>query len=382
MKVSFILFFSFFSCTIFTQTHFYVANRDGNNVLRYDMNGTFIEEFVTSGSGGLSSPQEVLFHPVNGDLIVTGFNNNNIKRYDGTSGDFLGNFSQGYNLSNPTKMIIGADSLLYVTQWGSTQNKIVRFDLNGNFIDEWSSIDVPEGCGMAWDAAGNLLVTTWSNGQNNGTSGFVRKFDPEGNDLGILINSTILQGPVGIWVDENEDLFVIDWTLGEVKKFNSDGSFIEDFITGMARTEGNDIGPDGKYYHCDWQLNRVNRYNQDGSFDTTLVNQGLNIPNGLSFGPDGIINTLNELEHNSFIRVSPNPAKDHIQINFDFGTSVLDEITLDIFDASGKLFTQQRVHTNIQTIDLDIQHFPTGIYYISVSQQQQFLMKASFLKNN
>ncbi len=71
MKLIFLSLFLTFSSYLFGQTHFYVANRNGNNVLRYTMEG----EFVTANSGNLSSPQEVFFHPVDGSLIVTGFNN-------------------------------------------------------------------------------------------------------------------------------------------------------------------------------------------------------------------------------------------------------------------------------------------------------------------
>ena len=103
----------------------------------------------------------------------------------------------------------------------------------------------------------------------------MRKFDPNGISLGTFIGSTRLQGPVGLWIGENDDLYVIDWTLGDVLRFDSDGNYIETFITGMVRTEGNAQGPDGKYYLCDWERDRVNRYNGDGSFDRTLVSVGL-----------------------------------------------------------------------------------------------------------
>ena len=99
MKTIFTLILAAYSTFSFCQTHFYVANRNGNNVLRYTMEGTFVSEFVKSGAGGLSLPQEVLFHPVSGNLIVTGFNNSEIKIYDGVSGVFLRNFSKRF-LSN------------------------------------------------------------------------------------------------------------------------------------------------------------------------------------------------------------------------------------------------------------------------------------------
>ncbi len=365
------------SYVLFGQTHFYIANRDGNNILRYTMNGQFVEEFVSAGLGGLSWPQEVLFHPEDGTMLVTGFNNTKIKQYDGSTGDFLGDFSKNYNLSNPTKIILGADDLIYVTQWGATQNKVVRFDLDGNFVDEWSSVGVPEGCGMAWDSAGNLYVTTWSNGLGTGTDGFVRKFDENGTDMGIVVNSSILQGPVGIWIDENDDLFVIDWTQGAVLKFNSSGVFQQTFISGMSRTEGNDMGPDGKYYLCDWQQNRVNRYNADGTFDMMLVNQGLNIPNSLAFGPDGIVGTKDHAEEIAKIEAFPNPADEEINLNFPSQSSK--PIQVQVYDVLGKIVLFSELENSSNTISLNISSLEKGLYQVSLFQEHQ-TFKSSFVK--
>lgn len=357
---------------LFGQTHFYVANRDGNNVLRFSMDGIFIEEFVNAGSGNLSSPQEVLFHPIDGSLLVTGFNNTRIKQYDGQSGAFLGDFTNGFDLDHPTKMNIGSDSLLYVAQWGNPQSKIIRFDLDGDFVDEWSEVDVREGCGMEWDSEGSLYVTTWSDGQNNGTAGFVRKFAPDGSDLGIIINSTILQGPVGLWIDESDVLFVIDWTLGRVSKFNTDGIFLEHFITGMIRTEGDAIGPDGKYYLCDWQANRVNRYNSDGSFDTTLVDQGLTVPNGITFGPDGIVSSIESVQEEiKELSIYPNPVTSSTEIVFQI-QDIPQQIKLRIVDHLQReiqTITEGRKNKGVYTYNINTGNLTSGIFYVILESE-------------
>lgn len=380
MRIAFTSVLICLSCFAFSQTHFYIANRDGDNILRYHMDGSFIEEFVSSGSGNLSRPQEVLFHPNDSLLLVTGFNNPNIKKYDAVTGDYLGNFSQGFNLDNPTKMLIGPDNLLYVSQWGSPSSKIVRFDLQGNFVDEWSEVDVPEGCGMAFDIAGNLYITTWSNGQNNGTAGFVRKFDPEGNDLGIVINTSVLQGPVGIWIDDVGEFYVVDWTLGRVSKFNINGGLIEQFITGMTRTEGNAFGPDGKYYLCDWQSNRINRYNIDGSFDTTLVNTGLNIPNSITFGPDGIVNSIRSINKETTITIYPNPVnEEHLFLEFTAEEASDSELT--IYNIDGKIISRQTISVMFgeNKHSLEIEALDSGLYYFNLTTNTNHF-KGSFTK--
>ncbi len=346
------------------QPDFYVANRDGNNILRYDMDGNFKGEFVKTGLGGLSRPQEVLFHPHDGSLLVTGFQNAQIKQYDGTTGAFLGDFSSGFALTNPTKMIIGPDSMLYVSQWGG-QTKIIRFDLQGNFIDEFSDISVPEGCGMAWDKESNLYVTTWSNGGNNGTAGFVRKFNAQGEDLGIALSTVNLQGPVGIWIGEDDDLFVVDWTLGQVRRFDEvTGDMKGVFISGMTRTEGNVQGPDGKYYLCDWQDNKVNRYNADGSFDSTLASGGaLSVPNSITFGPDVSTSTKTPSQDLELL-VFPNPSANSVQFRLPHlgATSA----HLMIYESSGRLVYEKQyasISGGAQPINWISEGYAAGIYF-------------------
>ncbi|MCB0612735.1 MAG: hypothetical protein KDC75_05500, partial [Phaeodactylibacter sp.] len=212
-----------------------VSSRNTNSVKRYSFDGSYLGDFIMPNAGALTNPQDLLWLP-DGSLLVTGIGNSAIKHYDGSSGTFLGNFSSGYNLDRPTKMSVGPDGALYVSQWGSTQNKIARFNLQtGVFIDEFTETGVPQGCGHYWDADGNLYVASFG----QGTNGNVHRFAPDGSFLGIAINSAHLQGPVGMWVDENGDFMITDWTLGQVLRFGATGLAYEGvFISGMQNIEG------------------------------------------------------------------------------------------------------------------------------------------------
>jgi len=57
-----------------------------DKVLRFKLDGTFVDEFVAQGIGGLSSPYAAVFGP-NGDLYVTNDGAGNVLRYDATTGD-------------------------------------------------------------------------------------------------------------------------------------------------------------------------------------------------------------------------------------------------------------------------------------------------------
>jgi DNA-binding beta-propeller fold protein YncE len=68
--------------TLGPDKNLYVANGDGNNVLKF--NGTtaaFMGVFVAAGSGGLLSARDVAFGP-DGDLCVTSFGPNQVLRFD------------------------------------------------------------------------------------------------------------------------------------------------------------------------------------------------------------------------------------------------------------------------------------------------------------
>jgi hypothetical protein len=75
---------------VFGDGNLYVSDFDGNAVKRYNgTSGAFIDNFVTPGSGGLTEPSGLDFRP-GGALYVSSTITNEIKSYDGNSGAFLG----------------------------------------------------------------------------------------------------------------------------------------------------------------------------------------------------------------------------------------------------------------------------------------------------
>ena len=89
------------------QGTFLVSNSSGNNVLRFDGNtGNFLGEFIPPGSGGLSNPDTIVFGPDgNGDdksdiYVASGKDPGNpadptpsaVLRYDGITGAFIDKF--------------------------------------------------------------------------------------------------------------------------------------------------------------------------------------------------------------------------------------------------------------------------------------------------
>lgn len=280
-----------------------VNSRGTNAVHRYDANGNFLGEFITSGSGNLVGPEQVLFHP-DGSLLVTGFGNGAIKRYHGVSGAYLGDFSTGYVLDTPSKMSIGPDDLIYVTQWGSVQKKVVRFDLAGNFVDEFTSIDTPNGLGHFWDAQGRFYLSVYG----NGATGTVQRFAADGTFIDVFINSAILQGPTDIWQEANGDVLVQDWTSGTVLRYDSTGSYLGVYISGLTNPEGHAfLPPNGDLLMGDWGVDAVHRHDASGMELGYFTNgNGLSDPNGVYVREVPAVGIAEDISAQGTLMVTPN----------------------------------------------------------------------------
>lgn len=173
----------------FADQDLYMSSRGTNSVRRYDgQTGVYLGDFVSTGSGGLSTTQEVLFGP-DGHLYVSGRRNRHIKKYDGLTGEFIGDFTNGFELDEPTKMSFGPDGRLYVSQWGETTQRIARFDAStGAFVDQIPTSNLNQPMDHAWDANGTLHVASFG-------SGDVRRFDSDGNEIDVSSEDRICRLP-------------------------------------------------------------------------------------------------------------------------------------------------------------------------------------------
>jgi hypothetical protein len=263
-------------CEIQLDKDLYVSSRSNHTIKRYNSEtGDFIEDFVPSGSGGINAIQEILFGP-DGHLYAVGRFNDSVFKYDGETGDFIEEFTSGYNLDEPTKMAIGPDGLLYVSQWGTTHSSVVRFNMNdGTFVDEFTNnLDRP--CKQTWDADGNMYLAVIGGNQ-------VRKYD--GTSTAGTVFATGFSSPTYLWMKDNS-LFVSEFNTGNVKQFNvingqSEGIFINN---GLVNVEGFTFKENGNILLCDWTLNTIVEYDSSGNLIGTLTSQGnLNNPNSMAF---------------------------------------------------------------------------------------------------
>ena len=247
-------------------TYIYVSDASGFTtgpwkILRYDENGqnatTFIDE-------DLAWPQDIVFLEDQGQVLISNLSSGKINRYDANTGSLIGSFATG--IDGPTRMKIGTDNLLYVLQWEGN-GLVLRYQLNGTFVDQFTDVGVSRSIGLDWDSEGNLYVSSF-----DGAS--IRKFDANGNDQGLFV-STGIQGPTNIWFDEGDNLFVNDWTADKVVEFNSSGNLVGDFVSsGLDQPEGVDFFPNGDFLIGSGGTAEIKQYDADGNFVKNLVGSG------------------------------------------------------------------------------------------------------------
>ena len=350
------------SASAFCQiTEIYVS--DANNfsppwkILKYDENGENPQTFINTN---LAWPQDIVFLEDQHVVLISNLNSGRITKYNSSTGDYIENFATG--ISGPTRMKIGADSLLYVLQWDGN-GRVLRYQLDGTFMDEFTSDTVYQSIGIDWDSNGNLYVSSY-------TKKRVKKFDQNGNYLG-LFATTNLSGPTNIWIDDNDELLVIDYLGAAVKRFDADGDYLNNFITGLGNAEGVDFLPNGNILIGNGAASSVKMFDSSGNYIEDLIpsgSGGLVTPNAvvlrevttLPVQDDGDIsvNTF-ELRQNY-----PNPFNPSTNIQYTVGSRQF--VTLKVYDVLGNeiatLVNEEKEpgsHT-IQFSTSSIKHLPSS----------------------
>ena len=101
----------------------------------------------------------------------------------------------------------------------------------------------------------------------------MRKFDSEGQDLGLFVTTDLL-GPTNIWFDDNGDLLVVDYNGTAVKRFDSEGNYLSDFMTGLLYAEGVQYLPNGDILIGNGNTSSVKRYSGEGVYLSEFVESG------------------------------------------------------------------------------------------------------------
>lgn len=252
------------------QNDFLITAPRNDSIERYDATtGDYLGSFIAPGSGGLDGPGAVSVGP-DSNLYVTSALSNQILRYDGMTGDFLDVFAEGNGLSTPNNIVFNGN-FMYVGEFaGGAGGFVKRYDaMTGDFIDNFLDVDFADGITFSNDS---VFVSNFGGGVN--------RFDI--ND-GSLIEEFIASGdggllnPTALLLLDSGEMLVSSYGTNSVKRYDSNGDFIDDAITGLLDPEGLAIGPDGDLYAGSVTLGRVNRYDAETfAFQNEFVNVGQN----------------------------------------------------------------------------------------------------------
>jgi sugar lactone lactonase YvrE len=225
--------------------------------------------------------------PARGDVIVTGYQESSILRFNEVTGApgtpiIAPNSGAGAGFLAPGGMTFGPDGNLYVSCQDSvfvsgSPDFIMRVNpLTGTFSP---FIPLPTGyvpAGLRFGSDGNLYVSH-NGGQGAGSgTGSIDKFNgTTGAPLGSVV--TGLTQPTGLTF-HNGSLYIADFGTGNVVRY--DGSTSSTFITGGANLfgpAGLTFGADNKLYISDLLNGSVLRYidnGTSGALDTLFVAPG------------------------------------------------------------------------------------------------------------
>jgi len=123
--------------------NFYIGNMNGADgsfeVLKFDgQNGNSLGTFIPNVStSDMQGPGDLLFGP-DGNLYVSVFVENVVRRYNGITGAYIDDFASDGGLLAPLGLAFGPDGNLYVaSSWSSS---ILRYDgTTGEFIDKFAN---------------------------------------------------------------------------------------------------------------------------------------------------------------------------------------------------------------------------------------------------
>jgi streptogramin lyase len=215
----------------------YVASDALNGVLSFDSMGNFLSMFVTS-AGELDGPRGIIFGP-DGNLYVSSKRTNSVERYDGKSGTYIDDFipSGTGGLNGPRGLVFGPDGNLYVGSFGDVvaggTPQVLKYDPSGNFLGVFASDSLSGLNGLTFGPDGSLYVS------NGGVS--INHYDGTSSQLlGVLdpANNAGLGDPNGILFGPDGNLYVDDLGgAGGVLQYNgTTGDFLAPFID--ATTSG------------------------------------------------------------------------------------------------------------------------------------------------
>jgi WD40 repeat protein len=226
------------------------------------------------------------------DILVTSRNTDEVLRFDGSTGAFVGVFASGGGLDNPVGLTFGPDDNLYVAS--ADTNQVLRYDgATGAFLDVFATsagLSSPRQVGFGDD--GDLYVASGSNNR------IIRYDGTTGATEGVFASGGGLSGPTSFTFGPGGDLYVVSVLNDLVKRYDgATGVYLGDFVS--TKVNGpHDVafGPDGRFYVVSAFQTRIRIFNPvTGAFLENYVNDpALSSPLGMQWDGAGNYYVVNQ----------------------------------------------------------------------------------------
>jgi DNA-binding beta-propeller fold protein YncE len=245
---------------------------------------SFLETWGTYGTGnGLFDYPHGITIDNEGNVYVADAENNRIQKFD-SNGNFISKWgspgSGNSQFSWPGGIAIDNSGNIYVAE--DENCRIQKFDPNGNFITMWGTCGSGDGQidgsdSIAIDGSGNVYVSDYGNQR-------IQKFDPNGSFITKWGSPGVGNGRFnyqeGIAIDNSDNVYVADAENDRIQKFDSNGKFITKWGTSGP---GNGqfyyphqiaIDNAGNVYVSEWGNSRIQKFGPKGAFITKWGTEG------------------------------------------------------------------------------------------------------------
>ena len=227
-----------------------------------------------SGNGQFDIPYGIAVDAT-GNVFVTDKANDRVQKFD-ANGNFLiqwgGNGSGDGQFDSPDSVAVDSSGNVYVTDYG--QHRVQKFDNNGTYVMQWGSSGSGDGqfsspSGIDVDVMGNVYVVDEGNNR-------VQKFDSGGTYLTQWGSTGSGDGqfdvPAGVTVDGAGNVYVTDIFNNRVQKFDSSGTYLTQWGSmgsgdgQLAQPADVFVDPVGDVYVSDTGNNRLQKFDGDGTY--------------------------------------------------------------------------------------------------------------------
>lgn len=215
-----------------------------------------------------------------------------------------------------------AADIFYVTM---SDNTVRKFDTDGNSLGIFANTGMSDPRGLAFDASGNLYVANYD-------SNSLSKYDPNGNYLPGQSIAQPLNFSVGVLIDQAGAIYVSNESNARIQKYDAAGNL-------LARSQALNT-PTAMIFDSDGNIRVANRTgNTVFKYDTDLVmlsgtiSTNTNRPRGLAMDSSGNIYVANSFTDDISKFTSSGVLLDR------FGSSSTMDLPYGLaFDSSGYLY--------------------------------------------